>query len=279
MVELSEPVSIRVHYMLALVRALAANEGGMRPGMAYAWIEMNGERRHHVPARDVDPDMHFQRELRFARQELADGGILASTDGMWRLADADLGAAMSAEDARCIIRDNRRRREQRREGATERVSGADRPIRPQGPTTGPRPSQWKGMIVREDGPASTYALRFGTSDLWKIGFASNVDDRLAQVNQHVPVELLGDGWRLELRLDWPNQEMAYAMEQEVLLRLFDQRTMFERVSCSRERLESAWEGGCVAVRKSFAVPAPLKMQEKVSVTPLGASVTPLGAGE
>lgn len=274
MFELSEPVSTRVHYMLALVRALAANEGCARPGTAYAWLEAHGERRHQVPPRDVDPDMHFQREVRFARQELADGGIVTSIDGMWRLADAGLSASMSVDEARRIIRDNRRRREQRREGVTEGVSGADREIRPLArPTTGPHPSRWEGLIIREDGSASTYALRFGTSDLWKIGFASNVDVRLAQVNQHVPVEILGDCWSLELCVDWPCQEMAYAMEQEVLLRLLHQRTMFERVRCSREQLKLAWEGGYVAVRESHAAPALSNINES------NCGSAPLGTGE
>lgn len=267
-------MSTRVHYMLALVRALTANDGRARPGTAYSWLEAHGERRYQVPPRDVDPDMHFRREVRFARQELADGGILISTDGEWRLADASPGASMSADDARRIIRDNRRRREQRREGSTPDVGGTKREIPPLArPTTGPRPSRWEGTIVREDGPASTYALRFGTSDLWKIGFAGNVDDRVAQVNQHVPVELLGDGWRLELRVDWPCQDMAYAMEQEVLLRLFDERTMFERVRCSREQLESAWKEGCAVVRESHAAPASPKIGGQ------NFDAAPLGAGE
>lgn len=149
---------------------------------------------------------------------------------------------MDADAARAMIGDNRRNRERRRSQKEENPPSAHPPVAlgRSGPTTGPRPSGWQGTIVREDGPASTYAFRFGATDLWKIGFAADVEGRLQQVNRHVPTELIGQAWTIEKRISWPNQELAYTMEQAVLVALTSYRTMFERLRCGNEQLDSAW---------------------------------------
>ncbi|WP_158014082.1 hypothetical protein [Sphingomonas sanxanigenens] len=258
MSEFAKIPSIRVHYMLAVVKALGAHGGSSSPAAVYAWLSTNTQRRDQVTPDGVTPEQHFQREVRFARQELADGGVLTSVDGLWVLIDLAAAPHLSADDARRIIRENRRRREEK---AAQKLAGTSINIetgtkrpghREVGPTTGPRPCSWEGQIFRDDEPAWTYAFAFEGSDLWKIGFAGDIDERLARVNQHVPVELLERRWIAVLSTHWPTQSMAYAMEQEVLFRLSGQRTMFERVRCSLGQLHSAWEDARAALEAKYA---------------------------
>lgn len=239
-------VSMRVHYMLAITQALASNGGSARPSTVYTWIEAQGQKRYRPPPPNVDAEMHYQREVRFARQELADGGVVFSDNGIWKLVHFQADTQMTAEWARVIIRENRRRREERASKSRTRKTNNGEDIFPTNiktiyPTTGPRPSLWEGTIVRQNGPASTYIFKFGNSNLWKIGFAADVDDRLKQVNQHVPIELLKSYWKIEKYVKWPSQDLAYAMEQAILQHLKDYRTFFERVRCSIEKLASAWD--------------------------------------
>lgn len=235
--------STRVHYMLGIVRAIIALGGAARPLQVYCWLAEQYLRRELTPPVGVDPEVHYQREVRFARQELADSGTLTSSDGAWRIADWDAARRLTAQEARKIIGDNRRRREARRVAISEtRSLATSAPVNAAPPrtTTGPPPSTWEGKLTRVTGPASTYAFRFGTSDIWKIGFAAEVEDRLWQINQHVPTELLGAAWIEAKHQRWPNAELAYALEQAVLRRLHAHRTLFERVGCSQGVLESAW---------------------------------------
>lgn len=236
---------MRVHYMLAISRALLAQGGTARPMEVYAWLEAQELRREQAPPEGIDADSHYQREVRFARQELADCGILVSSDGAWNVTDAEAARRLTAEQARKIIGDNRRRREARKTGTTASGSPTLPPPLPnvsgEGPTRGPAPAAWEGTVMREPGPAWTYAFQFGQSDLWKIGFAGDVDNRLRQINQHVPMELLGEGWTAHKRQFWPNADVAYAMEQRVLGLLRKHSTRFERVRCSVAVLDAAWD--------------------------------------
>jgi hypothetical protein len=239
----AEAPSTRVHYMLAVVRSVIALGGAARPLQVYAWIADQGLRRAQTLPAGVDADVHYQREVRFARQELADGGILRTSDGAWRVDGFDAAHGLTAQEARKIIGDNRRRREARRAGVPETLLPASLPAgsaaAPRA-TTGPPPSSWEGTVTRVTGPASTYAFRFGTSDIWKIGFAADVADRLRQINQHVPTELLDAAWMEAKRHVWPSAERAYALEQAVLRHLHMYRTLFERVGCSEAVIDRAW---------------------------------------
>jgi hypothetical protein len=248
-----KPDSTRVHYMLAVVRALLANGGSGRPPHVYSWLNSNSERRPLRTPVGVHPERHFEREVRFARQELADGGLIASVDGVWFLSST--AGELTSDRARQIIRENRTRRD--RKGG-EQIGGVS-PVpsiiidpllsveEPARPSTGPRPTTWTATTTRGEGPASTYAFRFQESDLWKIGFASDLGGRLSEINRHVPIELVGRRWMLALHVSWPSQALAFAMEQEVLVRLHCHRTMFERVRCSVEHLRSAWDEAVAAV--------------------------------
>jgi T5orf172 domain len=87
----------------------------------------------------------------------------------------------------------------------------------------------------------TYAFRFGERDVWKIGYAQNLSDRLNDVNKHVPREVLGERWSITtLQQRWPTQTEAYEMEQRLLGLLAARRTVGERVCCTEDELQAAW---------------------------------------
>ena len=222
--------------MLALVRALAVHGGYATPHQTYDWIKRNTDLPDRLPIETkLAPSAHFEREVRFARQELADAGLLASTNGAWRLLDA-AAADLTSEDARRITQENTRRR---RAGQTK----GDLPEAAHSgqPTTGPRPTSWEQTVKREIGPASAYLFRFAASAVWKIGFASDVQARLRDVNRHIPVELLGQRWMLIHTKLWPSADMAYRMEQRILELLTAKRTVYERVQCPEPIIEEAWQ--------------------------------------
>jgi hypothetical protein len=223
--------------MLALARGLAAHGGYATPHQTYEWIKLNTDLPDRLPTgTKLAPSAHFEREVRFARQELADAGLLASTNGAWRLLD-EAAADLTAEDARRITQDNtRRRRAGHMKGDLASASAASGQ-----PTTGPRPTSWEQMVKREIGPASAYLFRFAASAVWKIGFASDVQARLREVNRHIPVELLGQRWRLIHVQLWPSADMAYQMEQRILELLTANRTVYERVQCPEPVMEEAWQ--------------------------------------
>lgn len=112
---------------------------------------------------------------------------------------------------------------------------------PDNPTKGPPPSTWTKDVTRDStGPAYTYALRYGDHDLWKIGFAKDVDSRLSDINKHIPYEIYKEHWRIVYRQLWPTQDLAYRMECTILELLAPKRTHYERVICTESELWKAW---------------------------------------
>ena len=111
-----------------------------------------------------------------------------------------------------------------------------------GGTMGPIPSSFTAIIVRDAfKEASTYAFRFGTKNVWKVGWAHDAAERLGELNKHVPSEVLGDqrwcgGWTQR----WASAEQAYAMEQRILASFDDGLKFGERVHCTQDRLETVW---------------------------------------
>jgi hypothetical protein len=115
------------------------------------------------------------------------------------------------------------------------------------PTTGPSPTSWSGTVSRNaERPSSTYV--FGARDLWKVGHATNVTDRLAEVNKHVPHEVLQEKWQIVLQHPSPTEADAYAMEQRVLRALRTPTCVGERVSCTRETLYRVWASARLTTR-------------------------------
>lgn len=110
-------------------------------------------------------------------------------------------------------------------------------------TTGPRPTDtsYHGNRSAMETEAWAYGLRFGDRDVWKIGWADDIDERCATVNQHIPVELGGlEQWSVKFRQRMKNRDAAYKMEQRVLTLLDAKRKGFERVHCTHADLQSVW---------------------------------------
>jgi hypothetical protein len=120
-----------------------------------------------------------------------------------------------------------------------------------GPTRGPAPSSWSGTVTRDaNAAATTYALRFGKRNVWKIGHAQDLTTRLADVNKHVPHEVLGERWSIAWEQIWPNETAAYEMEQRVFTILAARRTEGERVHCTEDELRVAWIGAMVPAHQT-----------------------------
>jgi hypothetical protein len=112
------------------------------------------------------------------------------------------------------------------------------------PTTGPVPNSWTGSTGRDvNRTAFTYALRFGSTNIWKIGHAVDVKERLKQVNQHIPSEVVPERWTVKFQQQWKSETDAYAMEQRVFAALCTCRTEGERLRCDEPQLWSAWLAG------------------------------------
>ncbi|MBZ0215949.1 MAG: hypothetical protein K8F25_05320 [Fimbriimonadaceae bacterium] len=118
------------------------------------------------------------------------------------------------------------------------------------PTTGIIPSAWQSTIERKLGnPSVTYALRFGKFDCWKVGHTTDVQRRLNEVNKHIPVEVLNSQWVLAMQQKWPDENLAYDMEQRVFTALNQHRTSGERIQCSQTVLQSAWIDSIAGIKK------------------------------
>jgi hypothetical protein len=87
----------------------------------------------------------------------------------------------------------------------------------------------------------TYALRYGDKDIWKVGHATNVVERLKSINQHIPFEIGATQWKVELQQKWPDAITAHAMEQKVFQLLEKKRTTGERIGCTQRELGTAWQ--------------------------------------
>lgn len=109
------------------------------------------------------------------------------------------------------------------------------------PTTGPMPTTWIGAASRDVNRAAfTYALRFGNTDIWKVGYATDVKQRVKEVNWHIPSEVIPNKWELKFQQRWESETDAYAMEQRVLANLQSRRTEGERVRCAESDVLAAW---------------------------------------
>ncbi|TCA18562.1 hypothetical protein E0H68_03765 [Rhizobium leguminosarum bv. viciae] len=110
------------------------------------------------------------------------------------------------------------------------------------PTTGPIPSNSTYEVEKSAMETSwTYAMRFGTTKIWKVGHTSSVPGRLDEINKHVPFEIGIAKWNITLTQKWPDAVTAHAMEQKLFELLDAKRTTGERVNCTENELLSAWQ--------------------------------------
>jgi hypothetical protein len=115
------------------------------------------------------------------------------------------------------------------------------------PTTGLTPTSASFSVERVvDQRAFTYCLQFGKRDVWKIGHTIDPEQRLREVNTHIPSEVLGERWQIVLTHPCDSSPDAFAMEQRVLKALERFRTEGERVRCSRKEIDRAWQVGVFA---------------------------------
>jgi hypothetical protein len=244
----ADTISSRLIYMSALLDALRALGGSGRSGQVYALLVDGGvARSSDLKAQQASGETRFVKETRFARKELVDAGlILNGQSGVWVLSDLGWQTTLTPEEARKLVRDRRhlKSRAAMKFGSQGRASV---------PTTGPRPVSWTGQVTRDAaGAAWTYVMKFGDTDVWKIGHARDVEARLALINVHVPVEILEQQWLPFLRYAWPDSGCAYAMEQELFRMLKRRRTSGERVRCPESELLEAWRK--VATQLSGFIP-------------------------
>jgi hypothetical protein len=222
-----------------LLNTLRALGGSGRSDHIYREFEDNGvARRVDVERRQLSGETRFVKEVRFARKELVDAGlILNGPGGLWTLSSEGWRTYLTPDDARAIIR-QRRHNLQPKSGDTAASVLADGP----GPTKGPVPGKWTGTVTRSmEGGRWTYVFRFGESDVWKIGFAEDVDARLREVNTHIPIELLKVQWCHFARQRWSTAAVAYEQEQLLLADLGWARTERERVRCTEAEIRAAWK--------------------------------------
>lgn len=110
------------------------------------------------------------------------------------------------------------------------------------PTTGPTPSSATYAVEKSAMQASwTYAMRYGTTNIWKIGHTTSLVGRLAEINMHIPHEIDVPLWKVELQQRWDDAITAHAMEQDVFDILNSKRTTGERVNCTQRELTTAWQ--------------------------------------
>ncbi len=90
------------------------------------------------------------------------------------------------------------------------------------------------------GQAYTYILHYNELPVWKIGYTSNLRQRIDEINQHLPWEYTGINWTLEYCSELESSDSAYEKEQLLLNKLDRFRGHGERVFCTREIIEKAW---------------------------------------
>ncbi|MBO9698037.1 MAG: hypothetical protein J7499_17725 [Sphingopyxis sp.] len=129
----------------------------------------------------------------------------------------------------------------RQVSAVAEMSRLSQALRLNRPTTGPEATSWTGVVSRDvSGDSQTYVLRFGRSNIWKIGWAKNAKARCDEINRHVPYEHIREQWSLTLVQNWSTGDDAYRMEQRVFSLLNGFRTVNERLRCTEQDVMRAW---------------------------------------
>ncbi len=87
-------------------------------------------------------------------------------------------------------------------------------------------------------PSNVYFARFGETDMYKIGRSRDPENRLTQLNEHIPnrdneIPIIGR-WKLLTYVPFHSEELTHIMEKDTLNWLEKFRTHDERVKCSDE---------------------------------------------
>jgi hypothetical protein len=95
------------------------------------------------------------------------------------------------------------------------------------------------------GRTSTYALRMGELDIWKVGHATDISASLAQMNSHPPFDGTSQPWVVFSHHAWASSQEAFGMELRLLQMLAPRRSGNGRIDCPESELKLAW-GACLA---------------------------------
>lgn len=235
--------------MAGILDSLRALGGTASISSVYHWlIEQKIAYPDDLTTLQTDGGSRFHKEVRWARKELFDAGLLRAPDrGTWALTEVGLATQMTPAAARQMV--SARASQRRREKVEATLAISDQNPMPKeeqddrelGPTTGPVPSDWSGQVTRTASDRSwTYLARFGGRDVWKIGHATSISERLTELNKHVPFEALGESWAVVGALEWDDATAAYIAEQKILNLLQPYRTIGERLHCPEETIKRSW---------------------------------------
>lgn len=225
--------------MIVVLDALRALGGRALSNDVYAWLQKNGHAREDdLKIIQSDGGTRFHKEVRFARKELYDAGLVTMEGyGNWGLSDVGAITFLTPAGARAIVGMRHSSSEifAARPNSSQEVNGAR-------PTTGPIPSAWTATVSRKiNGVAWTYVARFAETNLWKIGQADDIRTRISEFNRHLPSEIFPQRWIPFRSHPWPDTRSAYAMEQAILNFLAAYRSQGERVMCREDQICTAWE--------------------------------------
>ena len=184
-------MNARPHYTISIVEALRALGGTGTPSDVYRWIDENRRIRHEDKQKS---NFWYRREVRFSRQNLYLAGLIISPKrGVWSLTEIGLEVEINEELPRLVERRMQEALARQRNIPKDVPYTCDFKIEnriPQ-PTTGPQPTSWSSRITRTIGNESgVYIMKFGKHDLWKIGYTTNLETHLRDINRHIPHEIL-----------------------------------------------------------------------------------------
>lgn len=243
----TDPIVVmnRYEYMVEVVESLIALGGFATPQDVYLWLEHHGR----APENDLsivqqDGGTRFRKEVRWARKELFDAGVIENESGGWLLLRPWTPGSFTVDQAREMIRERTKARRiapgVKSEGQNAGLSTDSRRV--SAPTTGPTPTAWVREVAHSlNGPAYTYLLQFGEHPIWKVGFTRSLRIRLRDINAHIPTELLGDAWEVRRSKKWPSPLLAFRMEQKVLAAFGEHRSSGERVKAPGPLVFRTWE--------------------------------------
>lgn len=102
----------RPYYMIHLLDALRELGGSAKSTDVYDWLEKQGlARADDLQIVQTDQGTRFKKEVRWARKELFDSGLISNVRrGSWTLTAAGKGATLDHESANRLVADNRVRR-------------------------------------------------------------------------------------------------------------------------------------------------------------------------
>jgi hypothetical protein len=109
------------------------------------------------------------------------------------------------------------------------------------PSRAPPPTDSGYEVTREKKTAFVYIFRFERTNIFKVGWAFDVELRVNDINQHIPSEVLDQQWGIFLWNRYADQWKAYHAEQFLLngpLKRY--RTTGERVQIREKELRRIW---------------------------------------